>query len=174
MKIISFLSPKGSGKTTAVINVASCLASRFKVAVIDTDPQQSILNWNTSGKAKFDVYSLSSVEDILNLRHEAVLSGVDFVIVDGFGSMHPMMKACVTESDLVVIPVTPSPIDFSVSTQMIDLIDAIGSKVVYQYLITKKINRTKMLSIVLGNFDRMGAPVLKSMLSQRQSFINST
>ena len=44
MKIIAFLNPKGgSGKTTAAINVSSCLASSGKkIAVVDTDPQMSL------------------------------------------------------------------------------------------------------------------------------------
>ncbi len=52
MKIIAFLNPKGgSGKTTAIINVSSCLASSDKkIAVVDTDPQMSLTNWNKEKK----------------------------------------------------------------------------------------------------------------------------
>lgn len=48
MKIISFLNPKGgSGKTTAVINVATALTKQgYHLAVVDTDPQMSLTNWS--------------------------------------------------------------------------------------------------------------------------------
>jgi cellulose biosynthesis protein BcsQ len=50
MNIIAFLNPSGgSGKATATINVSSCLANSGKrVAVVDTDPQMSLTNWNNS------------------------------------------------------------------------------------------------------------------------------
>lgn len=53
MKIISFINPKGaSGKTTVTINVSSYLAGLgLKVAVVDTDPQMSLTNWNKPEKA---------------------------------------------------------------------------------------------------------------------------
>lgn len=174
MKIISFLSPKGSGKTTALINVAAYLAKSFKVAVVDTDPQQSLIVWNTDGKAAFDVFRLNDVTELSHLRASLAEYDYDFVMLDGFGFMHATMRASVVESDLIVIPVTPSPIDFSVATQMMDLIAGVETKASHHFLITRKVARAKMLSIVLANFERMGAPMLKSQLTQRQSFINST
>ncbi|HGW2004288.1 TPA: AAA family ATPase, partial [Klebsiella pneumoniae] len=54
MKVISFLNPKGgSGKTTGTINVSTCIAKNNRVAVVDTDPQQSLANWNKAEKANF-------------------------------------------------------------------------------------------------------------------------
>ncbi|EBX6498264.1 ParA family protein, partial [Salmonella enterica] len=58
MKVISFLNPKGgSGKTTGTINVSTCIAKNNRVAVVDTDPQQSLANWNKAEKANFDVFT---------------------------------------------------------------------------------------------------------------------
>lgn len=62
MKVISFLNPKGgSGKTTAVINIATALSrSGYNIAVVDTDPQMSLTNWSKAGKAAFDVFTAAS------------------------------------------------------------------------------------------------------------------
>ena len=78
MKIIAFLNPKGgSGKTTATINVSSCLASSGKkIAVVDTDPQMSLTNWNKAEKAAFDVYTAASEKDVYQVRKD--LAEYDF------------------------------------------------------------------------------------------------
>ena len=106
MKIIAFLNPKGgSGKTTATINVSSCLASSGKkIAVVDTDPQMSLTNWNKAEKAAFDVYTAASEKDVYQVRKD--LAEYDFVIIDGAGSLSVITSAAVMVSDLIIIPVT--------------------------------------------------------------------
>lgn len=111
MKVISFLNPKGgSGKTTSVINIATCIARNNKVAVVDTDPQQSLANWNKAEKANFDVFTVASEKDVYTIRKE--LTDYPYVIIDGAGALSVITAAAVMVSDLVIIPVTPSPLDF--------------------------------------------------------------
>ncbi len=113
MKVISFLNPKGgSGKTTAVINVSAAMArAGYNIAVVDTDPQMSLTNWSKTGNAAFDVFTAASEKDVYGIRKD--LAEYDFTIVDGAGSLSVITSAAVMVSDLVIIPVTPSPLDFS-------------------------------------------------------------
>lgn len=174
MKVISFLNPKGgSGKTTSVINIATCIARTNKVAVVDTDPQQSLANWNKAEKANFDVFTVTSEKDVYTIRKE--LTGYPYVIIDGAGALSVITAAAVMVSDLVIIPVTPSPLDFSASGAVISVLEAqaYNRPVECRFLITRKIEQATMLSILRESIAATGIASLKTAITQRQSYVKS-
>ncbi|EGZ3995970.1 ParA family protein [Salmonella enterica subsp. enterica serovar Wichita] len=174
MKVISFLNPKGgSGKTTSVINIATCIARNNKVAVVDTDPQQSLANWNRAEKANFDVFTVTSEKDVYTIRKE--LKDYSYVIIDGAGALSVITAAAVMVSDLVIIPVTPSPLDFSASGAVISVLEAqaYNRPVECRFLITRKIEQAKMLSVLRESIAATGLAPLKTALTQRQSYVKS-
>ena len=175
MKIISFLNPKGgSGKTTATINVSSSIASSGKkVAVVDTDPQMSLTNWNSAGKAGVDVYTASSEKDVYQVRKE--LGDYDYVIIDGAGSLSVITSAAVMVSDLIIIPVTPSPLDFSAAGSVVTVLEAqaYNRPVEARFLITRKIEQATMLSVLKSSIAQTGIKAFKTSITQRQSYVRS-
>lgn len=175
MKIIAFLNPKGgSGKTTATINVSACLASSgHRVAVIDTDPQMSLTNWNKAGKAAFDVFTASSEKDVYQVRKD--LSDYDFAIIDGAGSLSVITSAAVMVSDLIIIPVTPSPLDFSAAGTVVTVLEAqaYNRPVEARFLITRKIEQATMLGVLKNSIAQTGIKALKTAITQRQSYVKS-
>ncbi|WP_272662673.1 ParA family protein [Providencia sp. PROV111] len=175
MKIISFLNPKGgSGKTTAVINIATAMKrAGFNLAVVDTDPQMSLTNWSKDGSCCFDVYTASSEKDVYSIRKD--LSDFDYVIVDGAGSLSVITSAAVMVSDLVIIPVTPSPLDFSAAGSVTAVLEAqsYNRKVESRFLITRKIDQAIMLNVLKENLKELGIQTLKTSISQRQVYIKS-
>ncbi|WBV24349.1 ParA family partition ATPase [Pantoea piersonii] len=175
MKIISFLNPKGgSGKTTATINVSSSIASSGKkVAVVDTDPQMSLTNWNNAGKAGFDVFTASSEKDVYQVRKE--LNDYDYVIIDGAGSLSVITSAAVMVSDLIIIPVTPSPLDFSAAGSVVTVLEAqaYNRPVEARFLITRKIEQAMMLSVLKESITQTGIKAFKTAITQRQSYVRS-
>lgn len=175
MKIISFLNPKGgSGKTTATINVSSSIASSGKkVAVVDTDPQMSLTNWNSTEKAGFDVFTASSEKDVYQVRKE--LSDYDYVIIDGAGSLSVITSAAVMVSDLIIIPVTPSPLDFSAAGSVVTVLEAqaYNRPIEARFLITRKIEQAMMLSVLKESIAQTGIKAFKTAITQRQSYVRS-
>lgn len=175
MKIISFLNPKGgSGKTTAVINVATALTRLgYHLAVVDTDPQMSLTNWSRAGNSVFDVYTATSEKDVYSIRKD--LSNYQIVVVDGAGSLSVITSAAVMVSDLVIIPVTPSPLDFSAAGSVTAVLEAqaYNRKVDARFLITRKIEQASMLSVLKENLKDKDIPTLKTSISQRQIYIKS-
>ena len=174
MKVISFLNPKGgSGKTTSVINIATCIARSNKVAVVDTDPQQSLANWNKAEKANFDVFTVTSEKDVYMIRKE--LKDYSYVIIDGAGALSVITAAAVMVSDFVIIPVTPSPLDFSASGAVISVLEAqaYNRPVECRFLITRKIEQAKMLSVLRESIAPTGIEALKTAITQRQSYVKS-
>lgn len=175
MKIISFLNPKGgSGKTTAVINIATALTKQgYHLAVVDTDPQMSLTNWSKAGNSAFDVYTAASEKDVYSIRKD--LSDYQIVVVDGAGSLSVITSAAVMVSDLVIIPVTPSPLDFSAAGSVTAVLEAqaYNRKVEARFLITRKIEQASMLNVLKENLKDKDIPTLKTSISQRQIYIKS-
>jgi chromosome partitioning protein len=174
MKVISFLNPKGgSGKTTSVINIATSIARNNKVAVVDTDPQQSLANWNKAEKANFDVFTVTSEKDVYTIRKE--LKDYPYVIIDGAGALSVITAAAVMVSDLVIIPVTPSPLDFSASGAVISVLEAqsYNRPVECRFLITRKIEQASMLKVLRESIAATGISPLRTAITQRQSYVKS-
>jgi len=173
MKIVSFLNPKGgSGKTTAVVNVATSLVRKgFKVAVVDTDDQESVANWNENQTAIFDIFTAESEKDVYQVRKD--LKHFDYVIIDGAGILDIVTSASVMVSDLIVIPVAPSPLDFRTSTALFPLIEAqaFNRPVEAFYLVTKKKPNTKMYRRLKDNIKESGFPQIRVEINQRESYI---
>ncbi len=125
--ITALLNQKGGvGKTTLAIHLAGEFAKRGKsVIVIDADPQGSALDWSErrrqSGEPRrFGVIGLPRE----TLHHEAreIACTADHVIIDGPPRVTALTRAAIMASDLVLIPVQPSPFDVWASMEMIQLI----------------------------------------------------
>ncbi|CCP05054.1 partitioning protein ParA (plasmid) [Erwinia amylovora MR1] len=175
MKVISFLNPKGgSGKTTAVINVSAAMArAGYNIAVVDTDPQMSLTNWSKTGNAAFDVFTAASEKDVYGIRKD--LAEYDFTIVDGAGSLSVITSAAVMVSDLVIIPVTPSPLDFSAAGSVVTVLEAqaYSRKVEARFLITRKIEQATMLKVLKESIKDTGVNLFRTAITQRQIYVKS-
>lgn len=173
MKVISFLNPKGgTGKTTVTINISTCLSRQgLNVAVVDTDPQRSLTNWNKLQKAIFDLYTSESEKDVYQVRKELN----EYVIIDSAGSLSVITSAAVMVSDLVVIPVSPSPLDFSASGSVINVLEAqeFNRKVPACFLISRMVANANMLDVLKLSINNTKYPRLRTGLTNRQSYIKT-
>jgi len=126
--ITSCLNLKGGcGKSTVCINLAACLATRhnLKVMVVDLDPQRSATRWAMQaqpGKIKnFNlskhVYPLTLDFDRPALRFKQDLDKLitdtksNLIIVDTPPELQDAALLTALISDLILVPVTPSPLD---------------------------------------------------------------
>lgn len=172
-KIISFLNGKGGvGKTTTAINVATAISRKgFNVAVVDTDPQGSISNWYQEGRCSFDLAEAGSEKEVYKVRK--ALKSYDYIIIDGAAAISAISAAAVMVSDLVLIPVTPSPLDFAACGAILAVIEARQdlSPVTARFLITKKVQQARMLSVLKDSIADTEVPALRTGTSQRQVYI---
>ena len=174
MKVISFLQSKGGvGKTTSVINVAHVLAKNFNIAVVDTDQQASLINWNKPQRANFGIYAAESEKDVYKIRKS--LNSYDYVLIDGAAQLSVITSASVMVSDLVIIPVSPSPLDFSASGAVLDVIEAQSfSRVVpAKFLITKFTPGTTMGNLLITSIADAGQEAFRTRIHNRQSYVKS-
>jgi len=174
-KIISFLNGKGGvGKTTTSINIATCLARQgHKVVMVDTDPQGSISNWYDESKCKFDLAEAASEKEVYTVRKQ--LKEYDYVVIDGAAAISAISSAAVMVSDLVLIPVTPSPLDFAACGAILAVVEARENlqPVIARFLITKKVASAKMLEVLKESIADTGVPALRTGTSQRQVYVRT-
>ena len=141
--------------------------------MVDTDPQASIGNWYQADKAKFDLAEAASEKDIYGVKKS--LGAYDYVIIDGAAAISAISAAAVMVSDAVLIPVSPSPLDFAASGAIISITEARQalSPLPVRFLITKKIQNAKMLEVLRDSIKDTGIAVLKTATAQRQSYIKT-
>ncbi|MBS0968550.1 chromosome partitioning protein ParA [Chimaeribacter arupi] len=174
-KIIAFLNGKGGvGKTTTSINIATCLARQgHRVVMVDTDPQGSISNWYEEEKCLFDLAEAASEKEVYTVRKQ--LKDYDYVIIDGAAAISAISSAAVMVSDLVLIPVTPSPLDFAACGAILAVVEARENlqPIIARFLITKKVASAKMLDVLKESIADTGVPALKTGTTQRQVYIRT-
>lgn len=128
MPVIALLNQKGGvGKTTLSIHLATALAenggSRHKVLLIDADPQGSALDWSAQRTAppKFPVIGLP--KPTLHREVTTLSEGYGWVIIDGPPRVNELARSAIGASDLVLIPVQPSPFDVWAAQDIIDIVN---------------------------------------------------
>ena len=110
---IGLLNQKGGvGKTTLAVHIADAMARKKKrVLLVDADPQGSALDWAASrdGDPLFPVAGLPKPS--IHKELPSLAEGYDRVIIDGPPRVYDVARAAIMASDLVLIPVQPSPYD---------------------------------------------------------------
>jgi len=111
--IIGLLNQKGGvGKTTLAVHIADALARRKKkVLLVDADPQGSALDWAASRSSDplFPVAGLPRPS--IHKELPALAQGYEHVLIDGPPRVYEVARSAIMASDVVLIPVQPSPYD---------------------------------------------------------------
>lgn len=155
----------GCGKTTIATNLASYYASRgMSVTLADHDPQGSSTQWlslrsdehpQISGVAAYRKPD-SAVTRTWQLRTP---SNTDVMILDAPAGVHGMQLVdLVRESDTIIIPVLPSPIDIHAASHFIK-----------DLLLVAKVRARSIRLGVVANRVRSKTKVYQSL----QRFLNS-
>ena len=124
MTVIAFVNEKGgSTKSTSALHFAYWLAikKKKKIQVVDGDPQCSLSRWFTSMESPIPVTALISPDDLLE-QIPVLAESVDFLVVDGAGSLAESTRAILFRTDLAVIPCQPSKLDLDAASDTVRLI----------------------------------------------------
>ena len=126
MKIVGVLHGKGGvGKTTIAVNTARSLQLRgHRPVIIDCDAQGTAQSWKASRADDVELPPVFGVDKASALESDVRrLSGsFDAAIIDGGAHLDKIHAAMIKTSDLVLIPVQPSPTDIWPTEQIVELI----------------------------------------------------
>jgi chromosome partitioning protein len=108
----------GSGKTTLLAHLAVAFAGRGRrVALLDADPQGSLTLWLSQRESRLGANERLSGEATrasgaaLERQIRTLSTGADLVLIDSPPRTDDTPLAAIRASDLVLVPVQPSPMD---------------------------------------------------------------
>lgn len=176
--ILGLLNQKGGvGKTTLAINIAASLArSGSRVLLIDADPQGSALDWAAARKENpiFSVVGLPRPtvhKEIGQIGH-----GYDHIVIDGPPRVTDLARSAIMATDIVLIPVQPSPYDVWSADEIIKLVEEARiykESIKSAFVINRKIANTAIGRDVAEALASYPIPALASQVTQRVIFAES-
>jgi len=176
--IIALLNQKGGvGKTTLALAVAGEWAMQGRrVILIDADPQGSALDWSEM-RAREGLPRLFSViglaRDTLHREAPALARDADLVVIDGPPRVAGLMRSALLATDMVLIPVQPSPFDGWASAEMLALISEARiyrPELVARFVLNRCGARTVLARDTAETLADHDPPALASRIGQRIAF----
>ncbi len=166
----------GSGKTTLAINLGAGLANRANSALLDADPQGSSIQWYqfVDQDDGVDVYQANGqLRDQVNDLN----SNYDYVVCDCPPSINAEQTQILLEiSDIVLIPVQPSPIDVWATIKLEEVIleaQKSNQKLKAYVLINQLEPRVALSRMLRGALSELELPVIETALRRRAIYKNS-
>jgi chromosome partitioning protein len=175
---LSFLNQKGgAGKTTLAVHVATVLAGTgAKVLLLDADSQGSALDWSAARQRAPAFTVLGLPKPTVHKELPRLSEDFDHVVIDGPPRVAEVTRSVIMASDIVAIPVQPSPYDV---WAVKDVVELVREARVYKdtlkaaFAINRKIVNTAIGRDVVEALATYELSVLASAVCQRVAFAES-
>ncbi len=170
--IVSILNQKGgAGKTTISVNLSRGLKKDGEtVLLVDSDPQGSARDWHAAGNGEL-ITVIGLDRHTLDKDIQAVSNGYDWIIIDGAPQLEKMAISAIKCSDIILIPVQPSPYDIWATEDLVDVIKArqqvTNGFPKAAFIISRQITNTTLGKEIRDVLTGYGLPVFSSGTFQR-------
>ena len=162
-KVITIAQQKGgTGKTTLAVHLALAFVKyhNLKVVIIDTDPQGSLGKW----------FMVRSKKNSLN-KNLTFKKDNDIVIIDTPPKIESDARPSIEAADLVLIPMTPSHVDFWATEAIIDIAKKAEKKVLIQ--INRANQRSKLINKTHEYIKSINVAATDIIIGNRQIYPSS-
>ena len=133
MQVLAFVTQKGgTGKSTLAASLAVAASEAGeKVAILDMDPQGSLLAWRGQ-RERVDIEVIATDQDLLvSTLFLLERKGVGLCIIDTEGAGSEAARAAMSMADLCIIPVRPNAFDLWASDMTRRTVRSMGREAVF-------------------------------------------
>lgn len=178
-KIITFATSKGgAGKSTLARNFAAhWINIGMKVAIIDADPQGSIIGRHDPEGPLKELIVIAQPEESVSGIIEEIKNNFDFVLVDTGGFRNRTTVRALVSTNLAIIPLKPSADDVAGALETHQLIgelnktpERISNNIKYRMIITMSQQGTVISRHVRTELEQLGYMVIKSEMYHRVAY----
>ena len=177
MKVISILNQKGgSGKTTIATHLARSLQLKgFSVLLVDSDPQGSCRDWAAVNEE--NPVPVVGIDRPTIERDLKRIANKDYVIIDGAPQAADLAISAIKASDVIIIPVQPSPYDIWAPSELVDLVkqrmELVEGKLKAAFVVSRAIKGTKISGEISEALKGYQLPILNTVITQRVIYPSS-
>lgn len=165
----------GSGKSTAAACLAAhCQRDGLSTAVIDADPQASLMHWQGLGDPPLDLPVIVDTSEAVAQRARELARDVELVIIDTAGFRNRTMIEALSVADLAVIPIKASPLDIAAAIDTVRLIEEVNATeerrarpMAYRLLLTQVTVGSAVARHVRNELTQSGYALFEAELANR-------
>ena len=165
----------GSGKTMLAANLAAIWAADCKVAVLDIDPQRSLMRWHQLRQDAKGARGAIHLSEAAGWRMAAELDRLrgthDIVIVDSPPQIETDAKLAIRAADFVLVPVQPSLPDAWAAAGTLKL--AKGEKREALLILNRAPAKSALRTQVEALMVKSGARITNAVIGNRAGFANA-
>ena len=177
MAIIAVCNQKGGcGKTTIAINLAQAFVIEgCDVLFLDMDPQGSAADWRSIAPGLDPTFQVQEIErgDLLR-QARGLRQRHDIIIIDCPPQYAAASSAAIRVSDLVLVPVQPSPFDVWSTRAIVELIkarqEATAGEPRAAYVVSRAISNTALRRSLAEALSQQSLPMLSAGTTQRVAY----
>jgi chromosome partitioning protein len=177
-KVITIAQQKGgSGKTTLAANLAVSLSSKHKLktTILDADPQGSLGKWFIQRESRLKEKNLIEMKtsSLWGVQYESnsLKDKTDIVIIDTPPKIDADGRPAIQIADLILIPVSPSQVDFWATESIIDLAQREKKKILV--VINRANAKSRLIKEAELFISKMKVQKSAIIIGNRQIFIST-
>lgn len=166
----------GVGKSVTAVHLGAVLGRRFgegTTAVVDADPNGSVLNWRARAR---EIETVGEGSDSWPFEVMGPDDGgrwmrYENVVFDSQGRPSgDDLRAAVEESDLVVVPTTTEGLAINTLMPFVEAVEELGGREHYRVLITMAPWWNRSAAQLRDQLDSEGIPAFRTHVRRRQAF----
>jgi chromosome partitioning protein len=164
MPTVSVVQSKGGvGKTTLAVHIARGLQLRgYSVTLVDTDTKQgSATMWAKSGE---DTPTCVQAGTIKRLKEVLRSQRSHYYVIDGAAHMKQLDAAIIRHSDILLIPIQPSPVDIWASRNLAFAAgEAVSAETNFKaaFVLSRRKKGTRLSRGISDVLETFGLPILE-------------